>query len=298
MNKFLENVKQSGFTIFNYDKIIFKEKLGRGANGTVYETLIDDRRYAVKHVRSQEVVTKYDYKVYLKDILDELTIINNFDSKRIMKMYGVACDDEGDVYIVMELIKNRGCLYDYLYESEHNFTITEKFNIYLSILSAVKVLHDEDYCHSDLKPENMCYYLDLKKQKKYVKLIDFNCVTKVKKDKRKYIQCVYGTYGYCSPEQHKYEITLKSDIYSLGIILLELIYGDYVWDPEYYSYQRYRKSAMEHLNKLEEIDSSIYSIIKKCLSTVPEKRYSIDELYSEIKKYINSDHIHRISHLG
>ena len=68
MNKFLENVKQSGFTIFDYDKIIFKEKLGRGANGTVYETLIDDRRYAVKHVRSQEVVTKYDYKVYLKDI--------------------------------------------------------------------------------------------------------------------------------------------------------------------------------------------------------------------------------------
>ena len=297
MDLFLEQVRLNDYTIFDYDSIIFKEKLGRGATGTVYESLIDDRRYAIKHMRSQEVVTKYDYKSYLKDILHELSIVSKMKSKRIMKMYGVACDDEGDVYIVMELIKNKGSLYDYLYESENNFTIKQKMGIYVSIILAVKDLHDNNLCHSDLKPENMCYYVDLKQQKKYIKLIDFNCVTKINKDKIKYINCVYGTYGYCSPEQHKYEIALKSDIYSMGIILLELIYGDYVWDSDYYSYQRYRKSAIEYLEKLKDKDKVIYSIIKKCLCTVPEKRYDIDELYQEIKKYINSDHIHKISHL-
>ena len=297
MDNFLKEVKENDITIFPYESIVFKDKLGRGATGTVYETLINDRRCAVKHIRSCHVETNYDYKKYLKDILYELKTCKIFDSKRLMKIYGISYDEDGDIYIVMELIKNKGSLYDYLYESAHVFTMEEKLRIFLSIIIAVRELHSKNYCHSDLKPENLCYYYDFKENKKYIKLIDFNCVTYVKKDKRKYISSIYGTYGYCSPEQHKYELALKSDIYSLGVILLELIYEDNIWDPDYYSYQRFRKSVVEHLNKLKDKENEIYSIIKKCLSTVPENRYSIDELYDVIKTYIKNGHIHRITHL-
>ena len=134
MEKFLEDIANNNIQIFPYESIVFKDKLGRGASGTVYETLINDRRYAVKHVRSCHVETNYDYKKYLKDILYELKTCKIFDSKRIMKLYGISYDDNGDIYIVMELIKNKGCLYDYLYESEHVFTMEEKLKICCKVL--------------------------------------------------------------------------------------------------------------------------------------------------------------------
>ena len=88
-----------------------------------------------------------------------------------------------------------------------------KLKIFLSILLSVKDLHNHGYCHSDLKPENLVYYFDTKTNKKYVKLIDFNCVTKIKPNEIKYIPYCFGTYGYCSLEQHKKKLCLKSDIY-------------------------------------------------------------------------------------
>ena len=295
MEKFFKEIRNQGLTVYPLEEIQFKDELGSGANGTVYEGLFENKRYAFKRVSAERVYTKYDRQVYIDDILQEIIICNKIKSKRIMKMYGVSYDkNTKEIYICMELIKNKGCLHDYLWRE--NFSIYEKLKIFLSILLSVKDLHNHGYCHSDLKPENLVYYFDTKTNKKYVKLIDFNCVTKIKPNEIKYIPYCFGTYGYCSLEQHKKKLCLKSDIYSLGVILLELVYGGDLWDTDYYNYQKYRKSIMEVLETYEEYDNKLYKIVKRCLHTNPEKRYTIEEFYIEMKNYINCDHIRKMYH--
>ena len=295
MENFFNSIRNQGLKVYPFDEIVFKEKLGAGANGTVYEGFFENKRYAFKKVSSHRVYTKYDRKVYIDDILYEIQTCNKFDTKRIMKIYGVSYNENTkEIYICMELIKNKGCLQNYLWDED--LTIYEKMKIFISIVLAVKELHKKGYCHSDLKPENLVYYFDTKTKKKYVKLIDFNCVTKVQEGKTIYIPYCFGTYGYCSIEQHKKVLSLRSDIYSLGVILLELVYGDDLWDTDYYNYQKYRKSIMEILETYVEYDNELYQIIKKCLHTNPQKRFSIDELYDKMKNYINNDHIRKMYH--
>lgn len=295
MENFFHKILNNGLMVIPYKNILFKDKIGEGANGSVYEGVYENKRYAFKRVIAHRVKTKYDRKVYEKEILNEILICNCIQSKRIMKVFGVSYDETNEeIYICMELIKNRGCLFNYI--QEEDLTIYEKLKIFSSIVLAVKDLHDGGCCHSDLKPENLVYYYDTKAKTKYVKLIDFNCVTKIKKDKTINIPYSYGTYGYCSMEQHKQQLNLKSDIYSLGVILLEFVYGDDLWDTDYYNYQKYRKSILEILDSYKNKDYKLYEIVKKCLKTTPENRFSIDELHSKIKEYINDDRTHKMYH--
>jgi len=295
MENYFNSIRNIGLKVIPYDNIQFKDKLGEGANGTVYEGLHENKRYAFKRVSNHRVYNKYDRKMYEKDILNELKMCSCLNSKRIMKVYGISYDEiNEEIYICMELIKNKGCLFNYLCDEDLN--VYQKLKIFLSIVLAVRDLHKSGYCHSDLKPENIVYYFDTKENKKYVKLIDFNCMTKISDGRIKYIPYSYGTYGYCSNEQHKKEISLRSDIYSLGVILLEFVYGGDLWDTDYYNYQKYRKSIIEILESYKNKDYELYSIVKKCLKTTPEKRYSIDELYEKIKIYINDDRTHKKYH--
>ena len=64
----------------------------------------------------------------------------------------------------MELIKNKGCLFNYL--QDEVLDIYQKLKIFMSIVLAVKDLHKSGYCHSDLKPENITYFYDTKENKK------------------------------------------------------------------------------------------------------------------------------------
>lgn len=297
MQNYFDSIRNIGLEVFPFDEIEFKEKLGEGANGSVYYGLYSNKRYAFKKVSNHRVISKYEKKIYERDIFNELKMCCCVNSKRIMKVYGISYDETNEeIYICMELIKNKGCLFDYLQKEKLN--VYEKLKIFMSILLAVKALHNCEFCHCDLKPENIVYYYDTKQNKKYVKLIDFNCITKVREGKKKYISYSYGTYGYCSSEQHKNQISLKSDIYSLGVILLEFVYGGDLWDTNYYNYQKYRKSILEILETYKEYDPELYSIVKNCLQTNPDKRFSIDELYDKMKNYINNDHIHRKYHLN
>jgi len=292
MENYFNSIRNIGLKVIPYDNIYFKDILGEGANGTVYEGIFENKRFAFKRVSNHRVYTKYDRKIYEKDILNELRMCSSVESKRIMKVYGISYDDiNEEIYIYMELIKNKGCLFNYL--QDEVLDIYQKLKIFMSIVLAVKDLHKSGYCHSDLKPENITYFYDTKENKKYVKLIDFNCMSKISEGKHKYISYTYGTYGYCSTEQHKKMLSLRSDIYSLGVILLEFVYGGDLWDTDYYNYQKYRKSIVEILDTFKNKDHELYSIVKNCIQTNPDKRYNIDELHAKMKIYINDDRIYK-----
>jgi serine/threonine protein kinase len=286
---FIEKLKKDNIKIFNFEELEIGRTLGEGANGIVYRCNYMNKRYAAKKIHKNHVLNNNEYKYFLNDIHYEIQTGNKFNSKRIMKIYGFCYDKNNEeVYIILELLNNKGCLFDYIYKMNNVFDKSDKIKIFLSIVLAVKDMHDKNYCHSDLKLENLVYFLDFKEKNKYVKLIDFNCVTNIKYDNED-IDYTYGTYGYCAPEQignNKY-VCLKSDIYSLGIIFLELIMDNELWDTNFYSHQKYRKSVLQNLKELQEEDYEIYEIIKKCISLTPEKRYDIYELYNIVKKLSN-----------
>ena len=282
---FLKKLEKDNIKVFEFRNLRFFETLGAGATGKVYNCNYHNKRYAAKKIHKNHIISKK----LLNDIHEEIQIGNIFNSKRIMKIYGFSYDnDKEEVYIILELLNNKGCLFDYIYKMNNVFSKKDKIKLFLSVVLAVKSMHAKGFCHSDLKLDNLTYFYDFKNKNKYVKLIDFDRVTKIKYN-HKDIDSTYGTYGYCAPEQfgiNKY-VCLKSDIYSLGIIFLELLINDELWDTNYYNYQNFRKSVLENLNELKEEDYEIYEIIKKCISLTPEKRYDIYELYNIIKKLSN-----------
>ena len=265
------------YTIFNWATIKFKDYIGSGANGEVWKCEIKQEKYAIKKVFQDWVRTSDDKKQYYKDIFDELDICSKMiGKKRLMNVFGYA-ENEGDFYIISELLDNKGCLHSYLVDNDLGYH--DRLKIFSSILKAVKELHDIGIVHSDLKTENMVYYYDYKFNTKYVKLIDFNTTYYMNDIDEIDIPLIHGTYGYCAMEQHKKKLNKKSDIYSLGVILLELILNYDLWDISVYNYQKYRKSILENLEAVK--NEKLKKIIKKCIRVKPCLRYNIDELKKE-----------------
>ena len=76
----------------------------------------------MKKIHHTHFNTKSDYNYFLNEILLEIKISNNFDSKRIMKNFGFSHDKENnEVYIILELLNNKGCLFDYFYKMNNYF---------------------------------------------------------------------------------------------------------------------------------------------------------------------------------
>ena len=265
------------YKIFKWETIKFKNYIGSGANGEVWKCEIKQKKYAIKKVLQDWVRTSDDKKQYYKDIFDELDICKKMiGKKRLMNVFGYT-ENDGDFYIISELLDNKGCLHSYLVNN--NLGYRDRLNIFNSILEAVKELHDIDIVHSDLKTENMVYYYDYKNNTNYVKLIDFNTIYNINDIDEIDIPFIHGTYGYCAIEQHKNKLTKKSDIYSLGVILLELILNYDLWDITIYNYQKYRKSILKNLELVK--NEKLKKIIRKCIRVKSCLRYNIDELKKE-----------------
>jgi len=282
MERFFENVEKNNIQIFPYDKITFHNKIGEGGFGEVHKCEIDDKMYA-----SKRLYFEFDENLnkFLFTLLNELKVCKNLKSKRFTHVYGVSYDNNGqELYIIMEYLNN-GSLYDYL--KKNTFSVKNKLKIFYSIILSVKEFHKQGYIHTDLKPENLSYFYDIKEKKKYIKLFDYNLVAKINKNEE-YTDGWDGTYGYSAPEQFNGIICKKSDIYGLGVIFLEILMGCDLWDPKFYNYQKSRKSIIDNLESYKNININIYKIIKKCLSMSPENRISMQELQKSIKNLINN----------
>ena len=273
MDKFINDIKQNNIPIFN-NSFIIEKCIGSGASSDVYKCLIDNKIYAAKKIN----MSHSDYNL----ILEEIIINYNLNTKRIVKTKGIYILDN-DIYIIMEYLIY-GDLFDYIVNNR--LSLENKIKLFKSITLAVKDLHHNNIIHGDLKPENLAYYYDIQKyntnHKKYIKILDFNLSVKSYHDD-KLTEGWIGTYGYSSPEQHKYKICKNSDVYSLGVIFLEILLDKSIWDRNSENnYQKCRKQIIYHL-KESKIYPNLYKIIKKCLSPDPKNRMSSENLYNAIK---------------
>ncbi len=195
--------------------------IGRGGMGAVYLAVRDDEQYerlvAVKILRSGLEDTELRHR-----FLVERQILARLEHPGIARLYDGGTTEDGRPYLVMELIE--GLPVDE-YCDRHRLAIDQRLALFLRICAAVQYAHQNLLVHRDLKPANI-----LVTPQGEPKLLDFGIAKQLEPaaaaDSRTRTGLRVMTPGYASPEQVKGgAITTASDVYSLGVLLYELLAG-------------------------------------------------------------------------
>jgi eukaryotic-like serine/threonine-protein kinase len=199
------------------------EEIGVGGMGEVYSAFRADDQYR-KQVAIKLVRAGQDSKFVIDRFKNERQVLASLDHPNIARLFDGGTTEDGVPYFVMELIEgepiDRYC-------DHHKLQITERLKLFLQICSAVQYAHQHLIIHRDIKPGNILVGHD-----DTPKLLDFGVAkildTEGTADKCGATLTVFRilTPGYASPEQMKSEpITTASDVYSLGVVLYELLTG-------------------------------------------------------------------------
>ena len=275
-----------------YDDIV----LGKGAFGKCYQFRAIDKEdmnfYAGKIIKKEEVSN------HKNSLLDEINIQRKFkDNPKIVKVKDYFEDDE-NVYIILELCKNKS-LADYLCKRGGKLSEIEVKCYIFQLLQGLKCLHKNKIIHRDLKPNNL-----LLDDKNELKIGDFGEVAHLTNDKdRRHTIC--GTYNYMAPEIFENNgkgYSFEVDIWSVGIIMYQLLTGKLPFDGE--SIDEIKKNILKF--KPEDLNVSGLSIIaadliKQILIKNPKNRPAINQIIyhyffhdTEFPKYITQEFLSKI----
>jgi serine/threonine protein kinase len=197
------------------------EAIGVGGMGEVYRAVRDDDQYrgdvAIKFVRA-------DSSVIISRFKTERQILADLDHPNIARLLDAGTTVDGAPYFVMELVDGQPI--DEYCAARHLST-RERLNLFLPVCSAVKSAHQRLIVHRDIKPTNILVTAD-----GLPKLLDFGIAKIVQpegvaRDHEPTASAYrFLTPRYASPEQIKDEpITTATDVYSLGVVLYELLTG-------------------------------------------------------------------------
>lgn len=260
--------------------------IGEGGMANVYlaHDLILDRDVAVKILRGDLA----DDEKFVRRFQREAIAASSLSHPNIVEMYDVG-EDDGKYYIVMEyvegktlksLVKKRGAL-----------TLPEVIDIMTQLTSAIACAHDSNIIHRDIKPQNV-----LIKEDGIVKITDFGIAMALNSNELTQTNSVMGSVHYLPPEQANGKgATIKSDIYSLGIVMFELLTGTLPFKGD----NAVEIAIKQMKNKIpsvcdinEQIPQSVENIILKACAKNPKNRYkNVQEMYKDIETCLDEDRI-------
>lgn len=271
-----EEKDRIGETIGNYKLL---RLLGKGGMGEVYlaERSGEDfeQKVALKLVRSS--LNKKELNRYFKE---ERQILARLNHKHIAALYDGGLSQDGYPFFTMEFVEGLS-LIDYA--REKGLDLKEKLELFLQVCSAVSYSHQKLLAHLDLKPGNI-----LVNEEGEVKLLDFGIASLP--DSKKSEEKLRFTPAYASPEQlNKQNPSGSSDIYSLGVILYELISGKLPRFTDEKGISAWRKLSFDMDKKdFPSMPADLKEICWKALQEKIEDRYSsVDLLLSDIQAYLS-----------
>jgi eukaryotic-like serine/threonine-protein kinase len=201
------------------------EQIGVGGMGEVYRAFRADDQYK-KQVALKVVRGGQDSAFVVSRFRNERQILAGLDHPNVARLHDGGTTEDGVLYFVMELIEGQPIDQ---YCVQHELSVPELLGIFLQVCSAVQYAHQRLIIHRDIKPGNILVASD-----GTPKLLDFG-IAKIL-DAESASGAVEATLtvfrvltpGYASPEQVKGEpITTASDVYSLGVVLYELLTGQH-----------------------------------------------------------------------
>ncbi|MGA7953193.1 MAG: protein kinase [Gloeobacterales cyanobacterium] len=274
------------------------EKIGAGGMGSVYKgvhTEIPDLVVAIK-LLAQSCV---DNDALRQRFRDEASICARLGdrSPNIVQIRDYGILDELDLpYYAMEYLQGRGL--EELIQLDTQLPLEQAVSIVQQLCEGLNVAHEQGVIHRDLKPSNIYLIPDAQRGER-VKILDFG-IAKFLRDAAlaqtgPLTQGYMGTPRYSSPEQLQgKEIDLRSDLYSLGLILYELFAGSQpfaVEDDSFVSWYRAHNELaprpMAEANPKRSVPTDIEQVILKCLAKNPQDRpHSSLEISQQLERAV------------
>ena len=216
-------------------------------------------------------VLKSDYRkdeVFIKKFLSEAQAAAGLMHPNVVNVYDVG-QDRGLYYMVMELVEGI-TLKDYI-EKKGRLSAKETISISIQMVTGLQAAHNQHIIHRDIKPQNIIISKDGK-----VKVTDFG-IARATTATQTISTSVMGSVHYTSPEQARGGVVdQKSDIYSIGITMYEMITGNVPFDGDSTVSVALKHLQEEIVSPAEEVPDIPYSlecIIMKCTQKNPGLRY-------------------------
>ena len=267
----------SYYNFIKYDDLNIDELLDKG-NAEVFKGKYLEKDVAIKKY-------KYDEFSINELIFNELKIGSKIESERLMKTYGYSYDkDKENLYLIMEYINSKD-LFHYInsyYNNDNIYKMSKstKISVIKSLLKAIKEMWNENIIHGDLKPLNLAIHR--RDDEIFIKIIDYGTCEIDHRNNGVDKEYVCSTDGYISPElDETFIISHKSDIYALGVIILEIWCGFIDYDERY---KTSRNILLKELRYLKNDNPELEKIIRKCVDIKPDNRPDIYKLIKMVDK--------------
>ncbi|TDX49202.1 Stk1 family PASTA domain-containing Ser/Thr kinase [Orenia marismortui] len=255
------------------------EKVGTGGMAIVYRATdkLLGRPVAVKILQPQFA----DNETAVKRFNREAQSVASLSHPNIVNIFDIGRDDDLH-YIVMEYVTGNDLKEEL--KKVGRFEVDKAIQLITGICNALIKAHRNNIIHCDIKPHNILVTKDNR-----AKVTDFGIARAVTSATMAHTNSVMGSAHYLSPEQAKgAKVSTKSDIYSLGIVLYELLTGQVPFTGE-----NHISIALKHLEEKppspqeinQNISDELASIILKAIAKKPEDRYnSVVEMLRDLKE--------------
>ena len=272
------------------DRYEIIKTIGEGGMANVYlanDTILD-RKVAIKVLRGD---LSNDEK-FIRRFQREALSVSNLSHPNIVEVYDVG-EEDGQYYIVMEYIE--GKTLKQLLKKRETLTLPEVIDIMLQLTDGLAHAHESYIIHRDIKPQNIMI-LD----NGLVKITDFGIAMALNATQLTQTNSVMGSVHYLPPEQaNGKSATIKSDIYSLGILMYELITGSvpFKGDNAVEIALKHMKEKIPSIRKQNPtIPQSVENIVIKATAKNPRNRYdSVKEMHDDLEVCMEKENAKKVT---
>lgn len=268
-------------------RYLIEELIGVGGMANVYRGFdrIEHRQVAVKILRDEYVQNQE----FLRRFRDESRAIYSLNHPNIVKIYDVILESQNPA-IVMEYVDGI-TVKDYI-QRKGVISIRIAVSLTMQLLRALQHAHDNGIVHRDIKPQNIMVPGDGS-----IKVMDFGIARFAMSQSRTITSHAIGSVHYTSPEQARGDVVIdhRSDIYSVGVILYEMLAGCLPFEgdnPVAVAMKQIEEQPVPLTQLNPNIPVGLWEIVQRAMAKHPDDRYqSADQMIYDFDRFIDNPQI-------